>query len=588
MNSISNIEKRLHDLLKDPKPKIIAIKGKWGTGKTYFWKDFIKRKGKGIALKKYAYVSLFGVKELMQLKREIFVNSGNSQTASTLKKHTPAIKEVGAALLDKISSQIPLIKEVGINFGAIGNIIETSLINNIKDILICVDDLERRHDGITLSEILGFLANLRDERNCQIVLLFNEEAVERGSEDTQKVFREYREKVIDYEFRFSPQIEEIYKIVFEGTEFKLPSVFNEYEEEETITILELLGEIKLSNFRIIQKIKNGLLYFQQEGIEEKFPKLWPRLARQMIKLCAIYYRDENHVDFNSITQNNSLFADCDCEPKDLREDDRPASQIREKYNYRPYSEDIVLKEYLENGFVEFDEKTNLLKGLESQINDAEIKNGLAKVWQIFRSNFKHTSANFIDSQLQFIEACNGKISPNSLDDLLDFAEELLIDCPSKKDSVEKIKDYWKCAAISYAKKIRNEHPENVEILLSGFNARTKVIIRDELAKNGKEKSIPEAVALLTESANSWNPSDFEYLKGKTSEDFSKWMKESDEVNLLSKIRKLLERMTNDEGCQDIKNNLIAALKRISEESEINMKRIKVQVKCDFTDSAAKE
>jgi hypothetical protein len=592
MNSISNIEKRLHDLLKDTKPKIIAIKGKWGTGKTYFWKDFIKRKIKNIALKKYAYVSLFGVKELMQLKREIFVNSGNSQTASTLKKHTPAIKTVGATFFDKISSQIPLIKEVGINFGAIGNIIETSLINNIKDILICVVDLERRHDGITLSEILGFFTNLRDERNCQIVLLFNEEALENDNDDTRKIFREYREKVIDYEFSFSPKIEEIYKIVFEKLEFNLEPVQNQYGAIETKTISEMLDNFKLSNFRVIEKIKNALLYFRQEKIEERFPKLWPRLARQIVTLCTIYYAEGhviNFADFVNEENNRKLTVREMRKDKNVEESIKPSSQVRKKYDYLFNGEDVVVKEYLENGFVDFDACRDLLNNLESQLDDLEIQREHRKAWDVLWANFQHSSADFIDAQLDFMEKYKGKISLESLQQVPEIAREFLPDCPGKEEAVAKIEQHWKNAAIAFAQALPLDKRNNYKDNFPSFSKETFSIIDEELSKDKKEKSLPEIIALLTGFGDSWNPSDLEYLKGRTSEEFYKWIKECTDKKLIKSILPLIqERLLMETEPRQIAKNFSTALGRISKESQINMRRVKVGIYHDYSYPATKE
>ena len=76
--SIALIEKEVRRLLSTKEPEVVCISGRWGVGKTFAWRRYLEeahaRKG-GIALKKYAYVSLFGINSLDDLKYAVFENS---------------------------------------------------------------------------------------------------------------------------------------------------------------------------------------------------------------------------------------------------------------------------------------------------------------------------------------------------------------------------------------------------------------------------------------------------------------------------------------------------------------------------------
>ena len=71
------IEENLYNLLIKEKNKevVILISGEWGLGKTYFWNNFIK-KYKNVELKdkQIAYVSLFGISSLNDIKTSILLN----------------------------------------------------------------------------------------------------------------------------------------------------------------------------------------------------------------------------------------------------------------------------------------------------------------------------------------------------------------------------------------------------------------------------------------------------------------------------------------------------------------------------------
>ena len=72
--SVEIIKKEIARFLNCETPEVMAIKGKWGTGKTYTWNEFLKesQQNKKIKLKTYSYVSLFGINSLDDFKYAIF------------------------------------------------------------------------------------------------------------------------------------------------------------------------------------------------------------------------------------------------------------------------------------------------------------------------------------------------------------------------------------------------------------------------------------------------------------------------------------------------------------------------------------
>lgn len=84
-----DINDSLIKFLTNPENKILVLKGKWGIGKTYFWKSFFednnpdntaklsddKKQIISNVLPNYSYVSLFGISNLNELKNKIFISS---------------------------------------------------------------------------------------------------------------------------------------------------------------------------------------------------------------------------------------------------------------------------------------------------------------------------------------------------------------------------------------------------------------------------------------------------------------------------------------------------------------------------------
>jgi Cdc6-like AAA superfamily ATPase len=97
--SLKLVERAINDFLSCPTPEVLCLTGKWGVGKTFSWKLFL-RKAKdqnSLALKKYSYVSLFGLSSIDQLKSAIFENSilskgiGVEPSLASLRTNTLAV-----------------------------------------------------------------------------------------------------------------------------------------------------------------------------------------------------------------------------------------------------------------------------------------------------------------------------------------------------------------------------------------------------------------------------------------------------------------------------------------------------------------
>lgn len=62
--------KEIQRFLASEEEEIMSLRGRWGVGKTYTWKKFLKEASdqKKIALERYSYVSLFGVNSLDEFR----------------------------------------------------------------------------------------------------------------------------------------------------------------------------------------------------------------------------------------------------------------------------------------------------------------------------------------------------------------------------------------------------------------------------------------------------------------------------------------------------------------------------------------
>ena len=68
---MTHIDSALLDFLASPHLRVAILKGEWGVGKTHFWKSFLERNRKVLKFRAYAYVSLFGARDISDLKQQI-------------------------------------------------------------------------------------------------------------------------------------------------------------------------------------------------------------------------------------------------------------------------------------------------------------------------------------------------------------------------------------------------------------------------------------------------------------------------------------------------------------------------------------
>ncbi len=200
--SVQNVRDAIERFLSTTTPQVLCIRGHWGTGKTYTWNDILVRqaKAKHIALQKYAHASLFGLNTLAELKQGIF-------------QSTKAVDRIGKPFdVDDIKS----VWDSGLSWGkwaadklkylhkdGFSAAMEFASLF-ARDQIIFIDDLERKGDGLRIVDVLGYIAQLRDERNCKIVLVLNDEQLKDKPE-----FEAYLEKVVDVYLRFAPTGQDI-------------------------------------------------------------------------------------------------------------------------------------------------------------------------------------------------------------------------------------------------------------------------------------------------------------------------------------------------------------------------------------------
>lgn len=243
--STAIVRAEIERFIQSSAPEVLCISGQWGVGKTYSWQTFLKEAEKAgrVGVSRYAYVSLFGLASLGELRNAIVENTVNMATASV--PDASSLHEImrkGEAYARKSRPAL----EIAAGFFRMkdaGDALYRAAFLTVSNQLICFDDLERAGKALDMRDILGLASMLREQRQCKVVLLLNKEQTK--PEEAMELQRQL-EKVVDTFLVFEPTSAEAAAIAIAGTD----------------TVAEKLRDrlvaLDVTNMRVMKKLSAGL------------------------------------------------------------------------------------------------------------------------------------------------------------------------------------------------------------------------------------------------------------------------------------------------------------------------------------------
>lgn len=288
--SFSVAKQTLLDALADETHSVIALTGKWGTGKSYLWKDvaqqiqeksdrastaFAEKIGKETPP---IYVSLFGVRSVNELKLRIV--------------QAAAIKG-GARYKEFASGTGSLIK------GLLGKFLPGSTIDDIVVMsvptltarrLVVIDDVERKHASLDIDEVMGFLSEYTESHKSRFLLLLNSDKL-----SDHEMWETLHEKVVDLEIVLAPSAAESFSTAVLDTS---PAYSQTLRNS-----IEILGITNIRVIRRINKVIKALLATQATLDESVLARMVPSTAL----LTAMHFRAiPNGPTMEYVTSFNSI------------------------------------------------------------------------------------------------------------------------------------------------------------------------------------------------------------------------------------------------------------------------------------------
>jgi hypothetical protein len=234
------VEERLDELICSSRAKVLLLTGGWGAGKTYQWKQALQRAATTGKHARYAYVSLFGLTSLTEVRKRV-----SEEMVSTFK-----ISDKDGTLGDVVGkyewklkpTQLLKMWPVLPYIGKLEGLANELSFQYVHNAIVCFDDLERSGTDLQLADVIGLASFLKEERNCKVILITNQDKInEKGKDDLLL----YLEKVIDETVNFAPTPDEACDIAL-----------GEADDPTIRTLRDCIKKLTISNIRVISRLKD--------------------------------------------------------------------------------------------------------------------------------------------------------------------------------------------------------------------------------------------------------------------------------------------------------------------------------------------
>jgi hypothetical protein len=265
--SLQRTKERLVRALGQDANSVIALSGKWGTGKTHLWND-VKDASADQKVKKALYVSLFGLSSVDQIKRKLIESAiPGVESHGGVFDGIKSLFNAGVTAASQHYKAMAALKDLNV-------LLMAPVV--LRDKLIVIDDIERKHAKLGIDEVLGFIDDYSKQFSVRFVLVLNDDQLSTDG-DQAKLWATLREKVIDDEIRLSTSPEEAFSIAIELT----PSRYAQALDRATAVC-------GLTNIRIVGKVvKTANQILAGRDLDEAIQS---RVVPSIVLFSSIHYR----------------------------------------------------------------------------------------------------------------------------------------------------------------------------------------------------------------------------------------------------------------------------------------------------------
>jgi len=548
------VEREVLQFLQSEDPEVLCLSGAWGIGKTWLWNGLLTQaqaKTK-IGLKSYAYISLFGIQSIDDLKTAIFENT--VPTAALIQE--PSLDTFSDNILQALqpAGRKALSGIVDTFFKSASGGVRTLSHFSISSTIICLDDLERKGEKLRVIDILGLASSLRERRKCKIAIILNSEQL---IGDEKAAFDRYHEKVIDTSITFAP------------TAGDCASIAINTAKGLEIALVERVKALNVTNIRVIRKIQRLL-----RQVEPLASKYHANVSNQIVSTLALFGwlhfsrtsdPTSGLMDFAMNKRGQVIFD----EEKKFTDEEIRWNTFLDRYGFTATDElDLVILEGIRAGFFNTAQLTELSEKLDTAARNMQALANLERAWSLFHDSLALDTDTVVQGILSAFKQNLQAANITNLDATVRTFKEL-----ERPDEAAEALEYF----------LQNKQGGPKTFDLSSFAFRNHVSDPDVIAGlKARILSIqtlptPDEVLEGMVATNSWSIVGIEVLSHLTIDEFVALFKRLDGSVLRETIESLrgIESMDlKDKRYAQISESTRQALLRIAEESKLNAIRLR--------------
>lgn len=229
-----NLVDGILNYLKIDSSGALMVTGPWGCGKSYFFEHFLFEKLRAKNFKPLR-VSLFGLSSLNDLSKNIICEYAQYFTDNKILKK---IADGGANFIKNVEmKKVPLVSDYLDVKGIFGS--GKALYKLLsKNVVVCLDDLERAIEKYDINDLLGIINELVENQHLKVIVVANKEYIDKqqcykndSAESSHDVFYE---KVIEKVLHFTPDIIGVFKTLIHSDGKEGSDAFEEFMNKECI------------------------------------------------------------------------------------------------------------------------------------------------------------------------------------------------------------------------------------------------------------------------------------------------------------------------------------------------------------------
>lgn len=550
--SLELIEKEIRRLLGSSEPEVACISGHWGVGKTFAWRHYLAEAQAmpgGIALNRYSYVSLFGINSLDELKYAIFENTVNAKAAGQ-EPGLKTLKKNATSLGNKAKKAIPFLQQLPYVKNYVGGGAAPLWFMWVRGTIVCIDDIERRGDKLTVRDVLGLVSHLKEQKKCKVVLILNDEKLQGETEN----FRTYFEKVVDVSLHFEPTPEESARIALTES------------DKVSEWIAGCCMNLGIANIRIIKKIERAVRMVQP-SLTEFDEAIWTQAVQSLVLLAWCVYEPGNAPPIDYVRAFNLYMLSIGEDP--VGEEEAGWNNTLMSYKFTSMSElDNVLLDGIRDGYFDIDTLKKHAADLDQEIKAGKAGDSFREAWEKFHGSFDDNQEEVLDAIVASLKENINVISAPDLD-----ATVWLLNGLGRPDEAAEVIDFY------VAQKDGTRDQFDLERLPFGSEVKDPDVRAAFAKKLDSFKEERDPVGILQSIANKhgWSQDDIDVLSRLDSNVFYNIFKSHSCEEMQRFILTCLEfGKMGDQGWQYkvIVTRTTEALERIGRESPMNAFRVK--------------